>query len=229
MTRSPALQWASITHLDPMNRIYRLSSLDLVCPHNCSVKVAVLVTAHLPDSKELPHLLSPWAHHLLVLSNAEFFSVDDAGPLGPRLVFVVWVLLEVELTQTGLFLVVWLLVLVWHRLPPWTYATQEIQISVSQTGAKLFKLIVSMSNSVSRVMAQLFRYKSSDGNRDVTKIGQYCHSWSIFCVEKVGLHRFSALMQLFHYLWVWTAYRYGSKIKLECTSSVQKFHCLMAV
>lgn len=55
--------------------------------------LVVLEMLHLPHSEELPHLLPPWAHQLLVLSDAEFFSIDNAGPLRPGFILVIWVLL----------------------------------------------------------------------------------------------------------------------------------------
>lgn len=48
---------------------------------------------HLPHSKELPHLLSPRPHQLLILPNPELFAVNNAGALRSRFVFIVRVLL----------------------------------------------------------------------------------------------------------------------------------------
>lgn len=67
--------------------------------------------------KELPHLLTSWPHHLLVLSNAQLLAVDDAGSLGPWLVLVVGIFLQMDLAQAGLLLVVRLLLLVGHGFP----------------------------------------------------------------------------------------------------------------
>lgn len=63
----------------------------------------------LPDVEVLPHLLAPVAHDGLVLADAQLLAVHQARALGPRLVLVVWVLLQVLLAQPGLLLVVWLL------------------------------------------------------------------------------------------------------------------------
>lgn len=63
----------------------------------------------LPDAEVLPHLLPPVAHDRLVLADAQLLAVHQARALRPRLVFVVWVLLQVLLAQAGLLLVVGLL------------------------------------------------------------------------------------------------------------------------
>lgn len=73
--------------------------------------------AHLPHGEELPHLLSPRPHHLLVLADAQLLAVDDAGALGPGLVLVVGVLLQVDLAEARLLLIVRLFLLVRHGLP----------------------------------------------------------------------------------------------------------------
>lgn len=67
--------------------------------------------------KELPHLLTPRAHQLLVLPDAQLLAVDDAGPLGPRLVLVVGIFLQVDLAEAGLLLIVRLLLLIGHGFP----------------------------------------------------------------------------------------------------------------
>lgn len=72
---------------------------------------------HLPHSEELPHLLSPRPHHLLVLADAQLLAVDDAGALGPGLVLVVGVLLQVNLAEARLLLIERLFLLVCHGLP----------------------------------------------------------------------------------------------------------------
>lgn len=61
-----------------------------------------------PDIEVLPHLLPPVPHDRLVLADAQLLAVHEAGALGPRLVFVVGVLLQVLLAETGLLLVIWL-------------------------------------------------------------------------------------------------------------------------
>ena len=48
---------------------------------------------HLPHSKELPHLLSPRPHQLLVFPNPELLAIDNAGAFRSRFVFIVRVLL----------------------------------------------------------------------------------------------------------------------------------------
>lgn len=98
----------------------------------CALSLAFF-TVHLPHSEELPHLLPSRAHHLLVLADAELLPVDDAGPLGPGLVLVVGVLLQVDLTETGLLLIERLLLLVGHRLPARACNTADTQISVKHT------------------------------------------------------------------------------------------------
>jgi len=57
------------------------------------------------------------AHEHLVLADAHLLSIHNAGPLGPRSVSVIWMLLHVHLAQPRLFLVVRLLLRVAHRFP----------------------------------------------------------------------------------------------------------------
>lgn len=63
----------------------------------------------IPNIEVLPHLLASVAHDGLVLPNAKFFAIYQAGALWPGLVFVVWVFLQVLFAEPGLLLVVWLL------------------------------------------------------------------------------------------------------------------------
>lgn len=64
-------------------------------------------------------LLLPAAfHHGLVLAHPQPAALHDAGPLGPGLVLVVGVALQVLPAESGLLLVVRLLLLVGHAFPP---------------------------------------------------------------------------------------------------------------
>lgn len=63
-------------------------------------------------------LLPPALHHGLVLAHSQPPSLHDAGPFGSGFVFVVRVALQVLPAQPGLFLIVRLLLLVGHALPP---------------------------------------------------------------------------------------------------------------
>lgn len=80
---------------------------------------------HSPHGEELAHFLPPRAHHLLVLADAQLLAVDDTRALGPRLVLIVGVFLQVDLAQTSLLLVVRLLLLVRHGLPARAWVKQE--------------------------------------------------------------------------------------------------------
>lgn len=72
---------------------------------------------HLPHGKELPHLLPPRPHHLLVLADTQLLAVDNAGALGPGLVFVVGILLQMDLAEPCLLFIIRLFLLVRHGLP----------------------------------------------------------------------------------------------------------------
>lgn len=62
----------------------------------------------IPNIEVLPHLLPPVPHDRLVFADAQLLAVHEAGALGPGLIFVVGVLLQVLLAETGLLLVIWL-------------------------------------------------------------------------------------------------------------------------
>lgn len=62
----------------------------------------------IPDIEVLPHLLPPVPHDCFVFTDAQLFAVHEAGALRPGLVFVVRVLLQVLLAETGLLLIIWL-------------------------------------------------------------------------------------------------------------------------
>lgn len=66
---------------------------------------------------QVAHLLPSTLHELFVLADAQLLSVHDACPLGPRSVTVIGMLLHVHLRETGLLLVVRLLLRVGHGLP----------------------------------------------------------------------------------------------------------------
>lgn len=64
-------------------------------------------------------LLLPAAlHHGFVLAHPQPAALHDAGPLGPGLVLVVGVALQMLPAEPCLLLVVWLLLLVGHAFPP---------------------------------------------------------------------------------------------------------------
>lgn len=77
----------------------------------------IVPAVRLPHSEELPHLLPPRPHHLLVLADAQLLAVDDAGALGPGLVLVVGILLQVDLAEPCLLFIIRLFLLVRHGLP----------------------------------------------------------------------------------------------------------------
>lgn len=60
----------------------------------------------IPDIEVLSHFLPPVPHDCLVFTNAQLFAIHKAGALRPGLVFVVGVLLQVLLAETGLLLVI---------------------------------------------------------------------------------------------------------------------------
>lgn len=62
----------------------------------------------LPNIEVLPHFLPPVSHDGLVFANAQLLAIHEAGALRPGFVFVVGVLLQVLLAETGLLLVIWL-------------------------------------------------------------------------------------------------------------------------
>lgn len=62
----------------------------------------------IPDVEVLPHLLPPVSHDCLVFTNAQLLAIHEAGALWPGLVFVVRILLQVLLAETGLLLIIWL-------------------------------------------------------------------------------------------------------------------------
>lgn len=62
----------------------------------------------IPDVEVLPHLLPPVSHDGFVFTNAQLLAIHEAGALWPGLVFVVRILLQVLLAETGLLLIIWL-------------------------------------------------------------------------------------------------------------------------
>jgi len=104
----------SCTHvLDKAGKAIREQMLPPILPPRQSGRNKSFMTL----TPELSHLFSPLLHEGLVLGDPEFLSVDDARSLRPRPVPVVRVLLHVHLRQSGLLLVVLLLVRVGHALP----------------------------------------------------------------------------------------------------------------
>lgn len=62
----------------------------------------------IPNIEVLSHFLPPVPHDCLVFTNAQLFAIHEAGALWPGLVFVVGVLLQVLLAETGLLFIIWL-------------------------------------------------------------------------------------------------------------------------
>ena len=77
-----------------------------------------VVVCVLPVRVRSSLLLSSALHHGLVLAHTESPPLHDAGAFGAGLVLVVRVPLQVLPAQTGLLLIVRLLLLVGHGLPP---------------------------------------------------------------------------------------------------------------
>lgn len=91
----------------------------------------------LPHVEVLPHLLPPVAHDGLVLADAQLLAVHQAGALGPGLVLVVGVLLQVLLAEAGLLLVVWLLLEVRHSFPAGPCEERKVRGQLAQLPGSL--------------------------------------------------------------------------------------------
>lgn len=96
----------------------------------------------LPHSEELPHLLPPRPHHLLVLAYTQLLAVDDAGALGPGLVLVVGILLQVDLAEPCLLLIKWLFLLVRHGLPARSQDFADVGVVHVWEGLKDFAALI---------------------------------------------------------------------------------------
>ena len=80
------------------------------------------------------HVIPATFHQRLVLGDLELLAIDDAGPLGPRPVPVVGVLLHVQLGELRLLLVELLLGLDGHRLPARTQDLRDTGVVQVWTG-----------------------------------------------------------------------------------------------
>lgn len=71
----------------------------------------------LAPAPQLSHLIPPLSHQSLVLRDPHLLAVNDASTLGSRPVAVVRVFLHMQLAQTGLLLIVGLLLGIGHGFP----------------------------------------------------------------------------------------------------------------
>ena len=67
--------------------------------------------------EDVSDFLTLSSHQGFVLTDLKLLAVNDAGSFWAGFVFVIGILLKVGFAETGLFLVVWLLLGVRHGLP----------------------------------------------------------------------------------------------------------------